>query len=483
MALDWTLTIYVVNFFLALSIVFLERRRPSWVFVWILVLFFLPWVGFFLYIIIGRRPSLRRKRALENARMERSIIEGVLSDRGDIVLDPDCGRSGAAREFDSLVRMLQVSRSFLTCGNRVRIITEGPEKYDLLLGDIRNARHHVHLEYFVIRDDEMGRKVLSALIGKARQGVEVRLLFDDVGGRPSPFTLRSLKEAGGRYERFFPSYIPVIRWLNLNINYRNHRKIAVIDGRIGYVGGFNIGDEYIGKNTKLGHWRDTHLRIEGRATFALQLRFMLDWNYASEAEGRMKPSASYFPELAEEDGAAIQIVSSGPLRRQELIQESFLKMIASARRSINIQTPYFIPDKSIMDLLRIAALSGVEVRIMVPRRKDQVLVHWASASYLGELLYDGVKVYYYEDGFLHSKTITVDGKMVSIGSANWDIRGFRLDFETNAVVYDEEVGMKHDRIFEEDLKNCSELTTEMYHHRGLEPRIKESLSRLASPIL
>jgi cardiolipin synthase len=273
----------------------------------------------------------------------------------------------------------------------------------------------------------------------------------------------------------------MLRWLNFNINYRNHRKIVVIDGKTSYVGGFNIGDEYLGKDPKLGPWRDTHLRIEGPASLALQLRFLLDWNFASPA--RLEPSPKYFPTVAGDQGAIVQIVSSGPMRRQDQIKEAYLKMVASANRSILIQTPYFIPDQSVMDLLRIAALSGVEVKIMVPQRRDQLLVHWASDSYLGELLEVGVRVFYYQKGFIHSKTITVDESLVSIGSANWDIRSFELNFETNAVVFDRAVGEEHARLFNIDQESCTELTKEAYDRRGLGPRVKVSLSRLASPVL
>jgi cardiolipin synthase len=358
---------------------------------------------------------------------------------------------------------------------------EGRSTYGHLFEDISYARDHIHVEHFIIRNDDIGRQFLELLTRKAREGVAVRLMFVDVGSRPSELMLQELERAGGSYARFFPSPVPWLRWLNHNINYRNHRKIVVIDGRISYTGGFNIGDEYLGKDPELGHWRDTHLRIDGPATLALQMRFILDWNFASKE--RVDPSTRFFPPVVGGEGVAMQIVSSGPLLRQDQIKEAYLKMIATAKRSILIQTPYFVPDQSVMDLLRIAALSGVEVRIMVPRRKDQLLVHWASASYLGELLEAGVKVYYYEDGFIHSKTIAVDGLIVSIGSANWDIRGFELNFETNAVVYDREFVEEHVLAFERDLQSCTQLTKEAYEQRGIGPRIKESLARLASPVL
>jgi cardiolipin synthase A/B len=253
---------------------------------------------------------------------------------------------------------------------------------------------------------------------------------------------------------------------------------VVIDGKTSYVGGFNVGDEYLGRDPGLGHWRDTHLRIEGPASLALQFRFVLDWNFTSRV--RVEPSPRYFPPIGGGEGATVQIVSSGPLQRQDEIKEVYLKMIASAKRSILIQTPYFVPDQSVMDLLRIAALSGVEVKIMVPRRRDQLLVHWASASYLGKLLEAGIRVFYYEGGFIHAKTITIDGLIVSIGSANWDIRGFELNFETNAIVYGKEFGERHGRAFDADLQSCTELTREAYDRRGVAPGSRSPWHRRCS---
>jgi cardiolipin synthase len=254
-----------------------------------------------------------------------------------------------------------------------------------------------------------------------------------------------------------------------------------VDGGTAFTGGFNIGDEYLGKNPRLGHWRDTHVRLEGEAALALQLRFLLDWNYASSK--KISPNAYYFPVPKASNGAAVQIVSSGPTERIDQIKEAYLKLIASAKASILIQTPYFVPDRSVMDMLRIAARSGLDVRIMIPRRKDQMFVHWVSQSFVGELLASGVKAYYYENGFLHSKTITVDGKVTSIGSANWDIRGFSLNFETNAIIYGEEVGGEHQGLFMNDLESCTELTKEAYDRRPKAERFKESLFRLFSPVL
>jgi cardiolipin synthase len=270
--------------------------------------------------------------------------------------------------------------------------------------------------------------------------------------------------------------------LNRTANFRNHRKIVVIDGKVGFLGGYNVGDEYLGKDEKLGHWRDTHLEIDGRAVLGLQLRFILDWNYASREDLEITPD--YFPAyLSPPKGASVQIVSGGPDSVWDKVQQSYFKMVTIAQKSIYIQTPYFIPDESIRDALRVAALSGTDVKIMVPKKPDHPFVHWANLSYLGELLDSGVKAYEYKYGFLHAKTIVIDGAVTSIGSANWDIRSFELNFETNAIIYDRDVAVVQQGSFENDLKYCDELTKEEYDRRSWWVKVKEAISRMFSNVL
>ncbi|MDW5563431.1 MAG: cardiolipin synthase [Methanomassiliicoccus sp.] len=480
--MDLITVIYIANLLLALAIIFLERRSPNNVIFWIMALFLLPGVGFFLYIVFGRRPHRWNRRVLRFEEKERGYARSLSAAGIPGTLEEGADRSrGLLKEQEPLVRLLQDGGAMLTGGNSVRLITEGPEMYDLLFEDVRRAKDHIHLEYYVFHDDAVGNELLSILIAKAEEGVKVRLLIDDVGARPSPMMLIELKARGGQYARFYPSHIPGLRWLNLNINYRNHRKIAVIDGQIGYIGGFNVGEEYIGKDPELGHWRDTHMRVEGRGVQSLQRRFLVDWSYSSGEDSIS--NQSYFPRGDSPGEVAMQVVSSGPTERADQVKEAYLKLIASARVSIRIQTPYFVPDRSVIDMLSIAARSGVDVRIMVPRRKDVPMVHWVSQSYVGEMLVSGVRAYYYENGFLHAKTIIVDGVVTSIGSANWDIRGFSLNFETNAVIYSDEVGKEHETIFLRDMESCTELTKEAYDHRPLSERIKESVFRLAAPLL
>lgn len=306
------------------------------------------------------------------------------------------------------------------------------------------------------------------------------MLYDELGSR----TLRKkffkeLREAGGHVEVFFPSKL---RPINLRLNYRNHRKLVIIDGIIGYVGGFNVGDEYLGLNPKFGYWRDTHIRLQGTAVHAIQTRFILDWNQASHHH-TLTYIPNHFPDYGPKGNVGMQIVTSGPDSEWEQIKNGYIKMISNAKRSILIQTPYFIPDASLLDALRIACLSGIDVNIMIPNKPDHAFVYWATLSYIGELLKAGATVYIYDNGFIHAKTIVVDDEIASVGTANIDVRSFRLNFEVNAFIYDITIAKKLVSTFKEDLLVSRKYTYEEYLQRPLWIRIKESVSRLLSPIL
>lgn len=270
----------------------------------------------------------------------------------------------------------------------------------------------------------------------------------------------------------------------MRLNYRNHRKLGIIDGKIGYIGGFNVGDEYLGLHPKFGYWRDTHLRIVGTAVYAIQTRFILDWNQASHLH-EIQYSPEYFPGKIEEiiGNIGMQIVSSGPDSEWEQIKNGYIKMITSAKESVYIQTPYFIPDASLLDTLRIAALSGIDVKIMIPNKPDHMFVYWATYSYIGEMLKAGAKIYIYENGFIHAKTILVDRKIASVGTANIDMRSFRLNFEVNAFIYSEQIANELTDDFLKDMDLSTHLTADQYSKRSLWIRFKESFSRLLSPLL
>lgn len=470
----------VLNIFLAITIIFLERRDPASTWAWLLVLFFLPILGFIIYLLLGRQlgaKHLFRWEGRNKIGIEKLIEyqkEAIENNTFEFRLDD------TSHYRDKIYLHLKSNHAVLTQDNDVRVFNDGRDKFDALLEDLENAKDHIHFQYYIIRLDNLGKKITDVLIRKAKQGVKVRVLFDDIGSRGlHKRHLKELIEAGGEVEAFFPAVLPLI---NPRLNYRNHRKIVVIDGRIGYIGGFNVGDEYLGLNKKFGYWRDTHLRIEGSALHPLQTRFILDWNQASDNQD-IEYDERYFPAIPRKGSVGMQIVSSGPDEEWEQIKDGYLKMIFLAKKYIYIQTPYFIPDVSFLDALRIACLSGVDVRIMIPNKPDHIFVYWATYSNVGKLLKTGARVYIYEKGFIHSKQIVVDDELSTVGTANIDVRSFKLNFEINAFIYNREKSHELAELFEEDIQYCTELTYEMYLQRSRRIKIKESVSRLLSPIL
>lgn len=289
-----------------------------------------------------------------------------------------------------------------------------------------------------------------------------------------------LKHNGVKVWPFFPSKLPLI---NFRLNYRNHRKLAIIDGEVGYIGGFNVGDEYLGLDKSFGYWRDTHLRVRGKAVFAMQTRYIMDWNSASSASQKLDYHTRYFPSFHGKGHSSMQIVSSGPDSEWQQIKNGYIKMINSAKKSIYLQSPYIIPDASLLEALKIASLSGVDVRLMIPNKPDHAFVYRATMSYCGELIESGVKVYIYDNGFIHAKTMVVDGEIASVGTANMDFRSFRLNFEVNAFMYEKKIAQKLEDLFLQDILKSYQLTAELYAERSFWIKVKEAVSRLLSPIL
>lgn len=473
--------ILAVNILLALAVVFLERRNVAATWSWLMVLLFIPVLGFVLYIILGQNLSRRKLYRLNQREVEimrtltqaqaRRIHEGHMDYK-----DPEI-----EQYKDTIYMNVRANKALLTQNNEVELFTEGNALFDGLLRSIAAAKHHIHLQSYIINNDELAKKVVAALTEKAKEGVYVRILYDDIGSRKlNDRFFKAFTAAGGERAAFFPSRIP---YLNLRVNYRNHRKIVVIDGEIGYIGGFNIGNEYIGKSRKFGFWRDTHLQLRGSSVHSLQGLFIRDWNLASSTPVDYAPS--YFPSVDNlgEGQVPLQIIASGPNQKWSHIENMYIKMIHAARHSIYLQTPYFIPDESLHNALRIAALSGIEVKIMIPYDSDHMFVHWASLYYLGDLLQVGVKCYLYKKGFLHAKMIIVDGIMTTVGTANFDQRSLKLNFEANAVLYHAETSQALQAIFQQDIEDSIELTKEEYDNRSLWHRLMESISNLLSPIL
>lgn len=470
--------ILITNIFLGMSIVFLERKNPTSTWAWLMVLLFIPIAGFFIYLIFGR--SINKRKIFSWDKKSREEVRTTVEQQLRAIRDGHFEFNKVEmEEFDDLIYLhLRNDDAIFTQNNHIDIFTDGKEKFARLIEDIKNAKNHIHLQYYILRHDELGQKIANLLVDKVKEGVEVRVLFDDLGSRMIKRKfIHRLLNAGVEIEAFFPSRITKI---NLEINYRNHRKLAIIDGKIGYIGGFNIGDEYLGKNKKFGYWRDTHLRIVGNAVQHMQTRFILDWNHASKKH--IPFEKKYFETEAAGD-VGVQIVSSGPDSSWQQIKNGYIKMIMSAKDYIYIQTPYFIPDDSLLDALRIAALSGVKVKLMIPNKPDHPFVYWATLSYCGDLLLAGAEVYVYQNGFLHAKTIVVDGKIASVGTANIDVRSFRLNFEVNAFIYDATISRKLLHAFEEDIEKSTQMTVKLYQKRSIGIRFKESVSRLLSPVL
>ncbi|MGM7636880.1 cardiolipin synthase [Bacillus sp. Hm123] len=477
----WLATaLLLLNIVLSSVVIFLERKDASATWAWLMVLFFIPILGFILYLIFGQ--NLSRQRLFDWDDKKKIGIDATIKKQmEDIHLGQFDFRNPHTAENEDLVSMfLRNNDSVLTEDNDLTIYTDGREKFNALLNDMRQATDHIHLQYYILRLDNLGSEIINLLTEKAKQGVEVRILYDEMGSRGvRKQHFKELMDAGGLVEVFFPSRLPLI---NLRLNYRNHRKLVIIDGKVGYVGGFNVGDEYLGLDPKFGYWRDTHLRIEGTAVHSIQTRFILDWNQAS-ANHDIDYSDHLFPHQPSDNDISMQIVTSGPDSEWEQIKSGYIKMISSAKKSIYIQSPYFIPDASLLDALRIAALCGVDVRIMIPNKPDHMFVYWATYSNVGELIKAGAKIYIYDNGFIHAKTIVVDEKLSSVGTANIDVRSFKLNFEVNAFIYNHETGKKLAQIFEDDMELSFELTEEKYQNRSTVIKFKESVSRLLSPIL
>jgi cardiolipin synthase len=461
----------LIQYIMAFGIIFFERRNPTSALSWILVLLVLPVAGFFMYLFFGQDFTKKRLFSVKEEDDLR-LMDAIGDQKKEIESEEiECDDPIVAKYLGVIRMFLESNRAIITDDNDIFVYTDGNDKFGDLMHAIEEARHHVHLQYYIIRNDPLGRDILALLCRKAREGVEVRLLYDAMGMKIPKRLLVELEEAGGRHAAFFPRLF--------TINYRNHRKIAVIDGTCGFIGGYNIGEEYLGRGP-LGNWRDAAIRIEGTGVIGLQIRFSMDWNHASTE--KISYSEDYFPIPSGKGDCPLQIVSSGPDSRWSQIKEGYLKLVNSATRSIYIQTPYFIPDESVSDALRMAALSGVDVRIMIPCKPDHPFVYWATYSFVGDLLETGVRGYTYDNGFIHAKTIVVDGIAASVGSANWDVRSFRLNFEANAFLYDEKYAGQLKAAFENDLSFCTEITPESYQNRPRRIKIKEQVSRLFSPL-
>lgn len=470
---------YVVNLAISFIIIFIERKNPAATLSWIMILFLIPVGGLILYIFLSQ--NIARQKIFRLTKDEEWLVTNSLEKQNaDIQSGAFVFTTSEAKKWRDLIRLNQIyGRAYFTQDNKAEILFDGNQMLQRILTDVRESRESIHVMFFILRPDHIGKEFVDALTVAARRGVKVRLLVDALGSRFVNSTfLKDYMDAGGEYALFFP---PLFKLINKRLNYRNHRKLMVIDDRIGYVGGFNIAREYLGLKRKFGYWRDTHLRIQGGSVQDMNYRFLLDWRFASKEH--VDISKVFFEPPNPAGSTGIQIVSCGPDSERQEVKRAFMKMITSATRSIYIQTPYFVPDQSILESLKMASQSGVDVRIMIPCKPDHMFVYWATYSFVGEMLKDGARVYIYENGFLHSKTMSVDGEVATVGSTNFDNRSFKLNFEANAFLYDAHFAKDLEKVFKEDLKHCRQLTYKEYLLRPLRIRFKEAISRLLSDFL
>lgn len=474
---------FLMNIVLALLIVFLDRDRrdatSTWA--WLFLLFVMPILGFIVYIFFGRAVKKKRERGFEHNQIEDGLkrLRSQLQDDTNKISD---SKNPIVRKHADIANtLLTKEQSFLSNNNNIDIYTDGHDLYDQMKQDLRNAKRYIHMEYYVLKLDGLGSEIIEILEEKAAEGLEVKLLYDAVGSKSvHNSNFKKFQSEGGQVEAFFKSKIPFI---NFRVNNRNHRKIVIIDGLTGYVGGFNIGDEYLGLDEKFGYWRDTHLRVRGDGVDALQLSFIHDWNSQAKRE-QLEYNKRYFPNNAYQGGnVSMQLAVSAPSDNWHQIEFGYMKMIMNAKKSIYMHSPYFIPDKGFINALRIAAKSGVDVRLIIPCKPDHIFVYWATITSVAQLIKDGVKVYTYENGFIHSKMIMIDDEVSSVGTANMDVRSFELNFEINAFMYDTQIAEQLKEAFFEDLKVSKELTEERYEQRSHWIKFKQSIAKLASPIL
>ncbi|MEH7125133.1 cardiolipin synthase [Bacillus sp. JJ1503] len=457
-------------------VIFLENRHPAQTLTWLVVLGSFPLVGFIFYILFGRNykkeKMFRQKYILDKQAFLR--VEGEIDPSNEEKMKQ---LGDHQRKLFHLAQNL--GHSPISFATQTKVLTNGEETFQHILEALKEATHHIHLEYYIVRHDEIGQEIKNLLIQKAHEGVKVRFLYDAVGSwKLSNKYIDELKKAGIEIIPFGPVRLP---FLSSKINFRNHRKIIVIDGSIGFVGGLNIGDEYLGRDESFGFWRDTHLLMRGEAVRSLQLIFLQDWYYMTN-KSIMSPEY-LSPDLEESIHGGVQLIAGGPDNEWSVIKNIFFSMITSAEKSVWIASPYFIPDEDIFSALKIAALSGIDVRLLVPKNPDKRIVFYASRSYFPELLEAGVKIFEYEKGFMHSKIVIVDEELASIGTSNMDMRSFHLNFEVNAFLYRTRSTDKLVREYLNDIQCSKEIDLEKFKNRKIGYRIIESTSRLLSPFL
>lgn len=478
----WDIVIYgLLGFYLLLIIatiftVLHEGRDPVKGLSWIAVIVLLPILGLVFYIFFGQNF---RKQKIFNRKEIKDLKQFEILSYKQLREMDDASHPEVVANREIITLLLNNSKSLLTTNNHLTVLNNGVATFASLIEALQGAKSFIHLEYYIFENDKIGNQIADILKEKAQSGVEVRFIYDDVGSWSlKKKFIRSLKKAGIEVHCFMPVVFP---WLTSKINYRNHRKIVVIDGIVGFTGGLNVADRYI-EGTKHGPWRDTHLKIEGWAVNMLQLTFLTDWYFATKIQ--LLDKDKYLVVSPDHIGdTAVQIATSGPDSDWSTIKQAFFAAINKAKDHIYISTPYFMPGEALLTALKVAAMSGVDVRIMLPSRSDSRIVYWASRSYIEELLDAKIKVYLYQSGFNHSKIITIDNHYSSIGTANMDNRSFEDNFEVTAMIYDHEITNELEEEFLLDLDGSVKLSRRHWEKRSRKERLKESVARLFSPLL
>lgn len=478
---NWFKLIITINYLLAISAVttiLFRNINPTKTLTYIIVLVFFPFLGLLVYYFFGqeyRKNKIFNRKNILNERIIKTLNDKLNLNKKELkALEDDF-----LEDKIKLVKLLQKNdKAPLTKNNSVKILNNGEVKFKQLFQDLNAAKHHIHLEYYIVKDDVIGTALLNILCEKAKAGVEVRLSVDDVGSNISRKMKRKLNVSGVEFYSFMPVLFPKFTG---RMNYRNHRKIAIIDGSIGYLGGINVSDEYVNSPESKLYWRDTHIRIEGEAVSTLQIQFLTTWEFVSES--KVKIIEKYFPNKECQDNVDVQIAASGPDTDWANIMDVMFSAITSANNYIYLTTPYFIPNDEFIMALQIASRSGIEVKLLIPDESDSWIAKHATNSYLQRLFDANIKVYRYTKGFIHAKTMVVDNVFSTIGTSNMDYRSFKINFEINAVIYDKETSIDLKKDFINDLNNAEEMIPENWPKRSNFEKLKEAYCKLWAPLL
>lgn len=479
---------YILAFFALVDMVFFSKKKPERIIAWTMLLI-VPFVGLFIYVIIGAGLNWFVKRNIKKYKFSSDEYRAhIKSQIKTLENDKQTNADIYPEEYKDLILLnLNTSGGIFSLNNDFKFFLDGKSALDCLKEDIKNAKSTIHLEFYIFENDDTGREIIKLLTEKAKEGVEVRVLYDAIGSiNTSKLCFRKFRKAGGKVAVFFPPFLN-IKLLNFKANYRNHRKICIIDGKVAYTGGFNLRNDHMGLLKRLSPWRDTTARFVGGAVHSFQNIFLSDWRFASRDTSSINEykGEKYFPSIkisSKVPKIPMQVLTSGPDSHDEAIKECMIKMIHSAKKSVKIQSPYFIPDEAFLNALKLALLSGIDVSLMIPKKVDHWHVHFGSMSYVNDMLNFGLKVYVY-NGFIHSKVMMIDDRYMTFGSCNVDIRSFSLNFEDNVVVYDENKTLEYAKYFDEDVKNSTIYNEKTRKKRNIFSKILTSFCRMFSAIL